>query len=162
VFEEEARYELDVRPRVYGWASGALSYFEWYRDRIVASEAEYVRRLLADDQPPNVIAHSFGGHIMWAMLAKRGFKFHNVILLAPAAPEDTDWHAFEDKFNRVRVYWSLKDEIIGFARYGKMGKYGPRNSHPRVESIETDLLHSDHVQRKRMKEYIEFLRQEGE
>jgi pimeloyl-ACP methyl ester carboxylesterase len=161
VFEDMARYELDVRPREYGYASGVLSAFGWYRNRIVNAEENYVRRVLAREPEPNIIAHSFGGYVAWALMAERGVRFHNVILLAPAAPEATDWRRFEDKFNRVRVYWSPRDEIIGLAPYGRIGKVGALMTHPRVESIRTDRLHSEHIQPGRFKEYIEFLRQEA-
>lgn len=155
-FENYADGELDVRPRIIGWISGVLSYFKWYRDRIVSAEAAYVGRL---SEPPNVIAHSFGGYITWSLMAERGVKFNNIILLAPAAPVTTEWKRLENRFSRARVYWSLKDEIIGFAKYGKMGKFGPTFRHDRVESIETNLLHSDHVRTDKFREYIEFLKQ---
>jgi pimeloyl-ACP methyl ester carboxylesterase len=160
VFEDMARYELDVRPREFGYISGVLSVFGWYRDRIVGGEEKYARRVLAGQPEPNVIAHSFGCYVAWSLMAERRVQCHNVILLAPAAPEAADWRRFEDKFNRVRVYWSPRDEIIGLAPYGRMGKVGALMTHPRVESKQTALLHCEHVEPARFKEYIEFLRQE--
>lgn len=160
VFEEEARYELDVRAREYGYVAAILSCFAWYRNKIIDSEVAYYNRLLRQDAPPNLIAHSFGGYVAWALMADRGLRFHNVALLAPAIPEDTNWKLFDSRFSSVGVYWSGRDEIIGSAPYGKMGKVGPQVEHNRVASIETGLLHADYVERKRMKSYIEFLRRE--
>lgn len=161
VFEAEARFELDVRPREYGFVSGLLTAFGWYRDRIVAQEVLYYKKLLAGGPPPNLVAHSFGGYVAWRLMEREGLRFHNVILLAPAAPAAINWRMFDDNFSRLRIYWSDDDEIIGLSPYGRMGRTGPHHRHPRVEAIATARRHGDHTLRPRFKEYIEFLRQEA-
>ena len=133
-FEAFAGDCLDVRTRVYGWSSGLLSYFNWYRQYLVDCEAKYLNEVVAP-VCPSIIAHSFGGYIV-SQLLERGYCFDKIVLVAPAAPSDFDWARYESQFTEVKVYWSKDDEIIGVAAYGKMGKEGPKRYHPRVESVE--------------------------
>ena len=136
---------IEFLPRKYGYIPGwRVNYFSVYRSSIVDHEEAYFKALRADVGPDcniSVICHSLGGYIVSELL-QRGLKFHRVISLYAAAPQNTDWTTVENNFDRIYVWWSKNDEILPQSRFGKIGLVGPLRQHPRVVSIKTQHRHT--------------------
>lgn len=155
-------YGIQLIARKYGWVSGWAVWFSSFSRRaVVDHEEEYFLGVpgerdglfenLAPGTKVSIAGHSLGGYIITALL-KRGIKFHRFAHLWGSSVEGFDWAAVEANFDRARVYWSANDEILTASSVavdedpelalGLMGKIGPQAAHPRVESIQTDWMHT--------------------
>ena len=168
LWNEEAavRYQhltpITLIPRKYGYVSGRSVWFSAFaRQHAVDHEEAYFKGVsgllpgLFDDIDPGTqvhfVGHSLGDYIGHALL-KRGIKFGCYASLWGSAVADFDWHKVDGNFDRARVYWSPNDEVLTASgnavggdpelSLGLMGKLGPQITHPRVESIKTDWLHT--------------------
>ena len=164
--EVQARYQritpIQLIPRKYGYVSGLQVWANAFaRKEAVDHEEAYFRGVegqltgLFEDLEPgtlvSVVGHSLGGYIITALL-KRGLKFHRIAHIWGATVSNFNWQAVEGNFDRVRVIWSPKDEILQASSVGVgedpelalglLGKEGPSILHPRVESIKTDWTHN--------------------
>lgn len=164
--EVAVRYQhltsIRLMPRKYGYVGGTGVWFSASRrQKIVDHEEAYFRGitgqmpgLLEDIEQGtriSIIGHSLGAYIVTALL-KRGIKFHCVAHLWGWTVPDFNWAGVDSNFERVRVYWSPNDERVSSApaaigedpelTVGIMGKVGPQIAHPRVESIQTNWLHT--------------------
>ena len=72
-------------------------------------------------------------------------------MIAPAGDENFDWQMHERQFDLGWVYWSRNDEVIPWAYYGKLGAVGPAQKHPKVQSIETNMRHSEYFDQRNFK-----------
>jgi len=153
VIDSYQRTDVELFPEMYGKVSG---WKVWasnrYRNKIVNREVDALFRMQSrlkewdPDAKFSIFAHSLGATIVEAAF-KRGFVFHNVILMMGAMDEYFDWHKYNDQFNAVFVYWSRQDEMIGKAHWGKQGLFGPKVAHPRVMSYKTDWKHDQFMDR---------------
>jgi pimeloyl-ACP methyl ester carboxylesterase len=134
--------------------SAGATWFKTYRDKVYNRQRTFffdkALPSLKPDDKVSIICHSFGGYIA-ARLLSEGFRFHRMILIAPAMDPKFNWGLYEKNFDQAWVYWSPDDEVIPWAMknvlhsdpYGKMGSMGPRVYSPKVHPVRVKgMLHS--------------------
>lgn len=147
---------IEFQPRKYGYVSGARAWWNWgsvatgrsFLEETVDHEEAYFKLLREDvgqDTRISIIAHSLGGYIVHELL-KRGMKFHNIISLYAAAPENQDWSEIETRFNNYYIFWSPNDEVLSNSNFGRIGLVGPQQVHHKVFSVQTNERHNDFME----------------
>ncbi len=154
--------DIEFYTRKYGYVSGWKTRWSFYREKIVEHERTFfhgLRDYLPEDAKISVFAHSLGGHIAYSLLSD--FKFHRIILMQAAAPEDADWKKLGHNFGVIHNWWSPNDAKLRWSNYGQIGLVGALNPHPRVVNHRMDWLHDefqdDHWLYDLRKEYIKEL-----
>ncbi len=145
---------LRIKTRSYGGVvlnrvPAVVTLIPWagskYREKIVAEQKQFMDLVYGHANSGDrisIIAHSFGGFLV-SRLLEMGYKFHKIILVAPAAPARFDFKKVEECFHRVYVFWSPTDGVIKWAFYGRMGRVGVKKPHSRVLSYPVPLAHSE-------------------
>lgn len=171
-FEESKIFNLEFIPFDYGFFSFRKFISSKHREKVLKDFCEFYNQKIGDtDDPPSVIAHSFGTYIVYQAMKKYDvIKFDKIIFCGSILNSALDFTtlAANEQFNILKNDHGELEWFLRFTRIfidkdcGKAGKVGFKNISESINSKVTNSVgykaHSDYFLPLHMKErWIPFL-----